>query len=159
MSKKKFLELHLKHKMLKVIQSPCLLWKLAIFLYAPLLLLQHVHAICNAKIGTTCLFYLAWSWKTRSLTCGLAMLCLPEIWTCAQLTWVEVQPMTPEVTILNHRAPIRLYPRCQRRVQKYGMACCGDVLQSIINQDHLQTLISGYISLSWEVMHVLFMNR
>ena len=61
--------------------------------------------------------------------------------------------MTMEVTILNHRVPIRrsitLSPPSEESSE---MRKCGNdmtmwrcAIQSIINRDRLQTLISGYI--------------
>ena len=86
-----------------------MLLKLAMFLYGPLLVLTSM-TICNAKIGTTCPFYLAWNWKTRSLTWhGTIGHRLGSLAGDLNLTWAEVggsgRPMT---WLLNYRAPIRL---------------------------------------------------
>ena len=76
----------------------------------PCLFFNTSMTICNTKIGTTCPFYLAWSWKIRSLTCGSIGHRLPEIWHWLpwEEDWSTTMTLTPKVTIVKYRAPSRL---------------------------------------------------
>ena len=71
-----------------------MLSKLAIFLYGPLLFLQHVHDYlqCQNRYNMSVLPRMKCKNKISDMWIDWDR--LPEIWTYAQLTSAEVQPMT-----------------------------------------------------------------